>query len=31
VMNRKPRLAWELYDKMDTGPEAFKILQVSSS
>jgi len=27
-MNKKPRLAWELYEKMDTSAESFQLLQV---
>lgn len=28
IMNKKPRLAWELYLKMDTSGESFSILQL---
>jgi intraflagellar transport protein 56 len=28
IMNRKPRLAWELYLKMETSSESFSLLQV---
>ena len=28
VMNRKPRLAWELYLKMETSTESYSILQI---
>ncbi len=27
-MNKKPRLAWELYERMETSPESFQLLQV---
>jgi intraflagellar transport protein 56 len=27
-MNKKPRLAWELYLKMETSSEAFSLLQL---
>ena len=28
IMNRKPRLAWELYLKMETSGESFSLLQL---
>ena len=28
IMNRKPRLAWELYLKMETSAESFSLLQL---
>ena len=28
IMNKKPRLAWELYLKMETSSESFSILQL---
>lgn len=28
IMNKKPRLAWELYLKMETSPESFNLLQL---
>jgi intraflagellar transport protein 56 len=28
IMNKKPRLAWELYERMDTGSESFQLLQL---
>ena len=30
-MNKKPRLAWELYERMETGSESFQLLQVIKS
>ena len=28
IMNKKPRLAWELYLKMETSGESFSLLQL---
>jgi len=28
IMNKKPRLAWELYEHMETSPESFQLLQL---
>lgn len=31
IMNRKPRLAWELYLKMETSGDSFSLLQLISN
>jgi intraflagellar transport protein 56 len=31
IMNKKPRLAWELYLKMETSSESFSLLQLISN
>ncbi|OXA51847.1 Intraflagellar transport protein 56 [Folsomia candida] len=28
IMNKKPRLAWELHERMETSPESFRLLQL---